>query len=41
MKKQRLARWRLDVDVYAYFNNDWQGFAVRNAAGLVRRLDPA
>jgi uncharacterized protein YecE (DUF72 family) len=37
---QRLARWQLDVGVYAYFNNDWEGFAVRNAAGLVRRLDP-
>jgi len=37
---QRVARWRLDVEVYAYFNNDWEGFAVRNAAGLVRRLDP-
>jgi len=24
--------------VYAYFNNDWEGFAVRNATGLARRL---
>jgi len=38
---QRLARWRMDVEVYAYFNNDWEGFAVRNAAGLARRLEPA
>ena len=37
---QTLARWRLDVEVYAYFNNDWERFAVRNAAGLVRRLEP-
>ncbi len=37
---QTLARWRLDVEVYAYFNNDWEGFAVRNAAGLARRLEP-
>ena len=35
---QKLAPWRLDVEVYAYFNNDWEGFAVRNAAGLLRRL---
>lgn len=34
------ARWRLDADVYAYFNNDWEGFAVRNAQSLLRRLDP-
>ena len=38
---RRLARWSLDVDVYAYFNNDWEGFAVRNAEGLLRRLAPA
>ncbi len=38
---QRLARWRLDVEVYAYFNNDWEGFAVRNAQSLLGRLDPA
>ena len=38
---QQLARWSLDVDVYAYFNNDWEGFAVRNAEGLLRRLSPA
>jgi uncharacterized protein YecE (DUF72 family) len=37
---QRLARWRLDVEVYAYFNNDWEGFAPRNALGLLRRLAP-
>ena len=23
-----------DAEVYAYFNNDWEGFAVRNALGL-------
>jgi uncharacterized protein YecE (DUF72 family) len=26
------------VDVWAYFNNDWEGFAPRNASGLKRRL---
>ena len=27
-------------DVYAYFNNDWQGFAVENALTLLRFLKP-
>ncbi|HTW11707.1 MAG TPA: DUF72 domain-containing protein [Solirubrobacteraceae bacterium] len=35
---ERIARWRRDGDVWAYFNNDWQAFAPRNAATLVRRL---
>ncbi len=35
---QRIARWREDVEVFAYFNNDWEGFAVRNAARLLRML---
>jgi len=26
------------VEVYAYFNNDWEGFAVRNALELKERL---
>lgn len=26
-------------DVYGYFNNDWTGYAPRNAAGLMERLD--
>jgi uncharacterized protein YecE (DUF72 family) len=26
-------------DVYAYFNNDWQGFAIANARALIRLLD--
>ena len=34
----RLAGWRRDVDVYAYFNNDWEGFAVENARYLQVRL---
>ena len=33
---QRFERW--PVDVYAYFNNDWEGFAPRNALWLKRRL---
>jgi len=29
-----LAAWRTRADVYAYFNNDWEGFAVRNALSM-------
>jgi uncharacterized protein YecE (DUF72 family) len=35
---ERIARWRRRLDVYAYFNNDWQGFAPANARLLLRRL---
>jgi len=35
---QRIERWRRDHDVYAYFNNDREGFAVRNALRLKERL---
>jgi uncharacterized protein YecE (DUF72 family) len=31
---ERIARWREAGDVYAYFNNDWEGFAPRNAERL-------
>jgi uncharacterized protein YecE (DUF72 family) len=24
--------------VYAYFNNDWEGYAIENARGLKQRL---
>jgi uncharacterized protein YecE (DUF72 family) len=37
----RIERWRGSIDVYAYFNNDWEGFAVGNALGLRRRLGQA
>jgi uncharacterized protein YecE (DUF72 family) len=30
----RLRAWSHDVDVYAYFNNDWEAFAPRNAQWL-------
>jgi uncharacterized protein YecE (DUF72 family) len=30
--------WRRRVDVLAYFNNDWEGHAVRNGLGLQARL---
>jgi uncharacterized protein YecE (DUF72 family) len=35
---RRLGAWRTRADVYAYFNNDWEGFAVQNAAALRERL---
>jgi uncharacterized protein YecE (DUF72 family) len=35
---RRIDPWRSRIDVYAYFNNDWEGFAVRNALWLKRRL---
>ncbi len=35
---QRIEAWQRDVDVYAYFNNDWEGFAVDNGGWLRRRL---
>ena len=35
---ERLRRWAREVDVYAYFNNDWEGFAVENALYLKGRL---
>ena len=34
---QRLQQWRRNDDLYAYFNNDWRGFAPANAETL-RRL---
>lgn len=33
--KRRLAAWRRERDVYAYLNNDWEGFAPRNAIELL------
>jgi uncharacterized protein YecE (DUF72 family) len=35
---RRLAAWRSRVEVFAYFNNDWEGFAVENALALRRHL---
>jgi len=34
----RIEAWRERGDVYAYFNNDWEGFAVANGRLLQRRL---
>lgn len=35
---QRIARWQATETVYAYFNNDWEGFAPANARLLMRRV---
>lgn len=35
----RIRRWRRRVEVFAYFNNDWEAFAVANARALKRLLD--
>jgi uncharacterized protein YecE (DUF72 family) len=36
--KRRIAAWRRRVEVFAYFNNDWNGYAVENARWVARRL---
>ena len=35
---QRFEQWRESVEIYAYFNNDWEVFAPRNAVWMRRRL---
>jgi uncharacterized protein YecE (DUF72 family) len=35
----RLRGWSRDHEVLAYFNNDWEGFAPRNALRLVEMLE--
>ena len=34
----RFAEWRNEVDILAYFNNDWEVFAIRNALRLKQLL---
>lgn len=36
--RSRLTQWRQRVEVFAYFNNDWEGFAVRNGRWLRARM---
>jgi uncharacterized protein YecE (DUF72 family) len=38
---QRLRRWRRQDALFAYFNNDWRGFAPANARALLRGLASA
>jgi uncharacterized protein YecE (DUF72 family) len=35
---RRIAQWRRRVEVFVYFNNDWEGFAPHNARALARAL---
>ena len=35
---KRIGEWRRHEDVYAYFNNDWEGFAPANALALRKLL---
>jgi uncharacterized protein YecE (DUF72 family) len=35
---RRIAAWRARAEVFVYFNNDWEGFAVRNALALTARM---
>ncbi|HEX6116392.1 MAG TPA: DUF72 domain-containing protein [Solirubrobacterales bacterium] len=39
--KRRIAAWRRRADVFAYFNNDWKGYAVENARWLAGHLSAA
>jgi uncharacterized protein YecE (DUF72 family) len=32
--KRRIGSWRSTVEVFAYFNNDWNAYAVKNALSL-------
>jgi uncharacterized protein YecE (DUF72 family) len=36
--RNRIAGWRSRVEVFAYFNNDWEGYAVKNALWLRSNL---
>ena len=35
---RRFEEWAQEVEIYAYFNNDWEVFAPRNARWLKKRL---
>ncbi|MGA9371538.1 MAG: DUF72 domain-containing protein [Solirubrobacterales bacterium] len=35
---RRIAQWRRTTEVFAYYNNDWQGYALRDANRLKKRL---
>jgi uncharacterized protein YecE (DUF72 family) len=39
--KRRIVQWRRRVEVFGYFNNDWEGYAVRNGLWLAKRLGVA
>ena len=35
---KRIEQWRRRAEIYLYFNNDWEGFAIRNALWMRKRL---
>jgi uncharacterized protein YecE (DUF72 family) len=35
---KRIEQWRRQVEVFVYFNNDWEGFALNNGRWLRKRL---
>jgi uncharacterized protein YecE (DUF72 family) len=35
---RRIESWAEEREVFAYFNNDWNGYAIRNGLWLRRRL---
>jgi uncharacterized protein YecE (DUF72 family) len=35
---RRIGQWRRRTEVFAYFNNDWEGYALKNARLLKERL---
>jgi uncharacterized protein YecE (DUF72 family) len=36
--KRRAAAWRRNREVFLYFNNDWEGFAIQNALWMAKRF---
>lgn len=36
--RRRIASWRSEIEVFLYFNNDWEAFAPRDARWLADRL---
>jgi len=36
--EQRVAQWRREREVFLYFNNDWEGFAIQNALWMGKRF---
>jgi len=35
---RRVEGWRREREVFLYFNNDWEGFAIQNALWMAKRL---
>jgi uncharacterized protein YecE (DUF72 family) len=35
---RRISQWRRDTEVFVYFNNDWEGYALRNGRLLKKLL---